>query len=134
MLSIFPQLLTYSFFAPFLLRIAVGAIFVWYGYGKLVLDTDKKSKFFESIKMKPGWLYVWIFGLIELIGGVFIIVGFMTQLVSLIFAIISLACFFIKWKNPDSLTTSKMAYILLFVIFVSLIVTGPGFKSFDLPL
>jgi putative oxidoreductase len=134
MLSIFPQLLTYSFFAPFLLRIVAGAIFVWYGYGKLVLDADKKSKFFESIKMKPGWLYVWIFGLIELIGGVFIIVGFMTQLVSLVFALISLACFFIKWKNPDSLTTSKMAYVLLFVIFVSLILTGPGFKSFDLPL
>lgn len=134
MLSIFPDLLTFGLVAPFLLRLALGFTFLGFGWGKLTREREEKSRFFEEINLKPGKVYALAFGLAELVGAILLIVGLFTQIVAIVFALISLGSFFIKSRRPNVLSSSKEFLAILFIISLSLLFSGPGFFAFDLPL
>lgn len=133
MLSVFPALLTFELLAPFL-RVAAGLIFLEFGYSKLRKERAEKTAFFENLGLRPGKYFVIAFGLIEVVGGAFILIGFLTQLAAAVLAIISIAALFIKMRKPDSLKTDTRAYLLLVAVLISLLFTGAGFFAFDLPL
>ena len=60
MLSLFPQLLDYQFYAPLLLRTALGAIFLVHGWRKLAGDKLPLAGWLESMKFKPGKFWAWL--------------------------------------------------------------------------
>ena len=119
MLSFFPSLLVLEGFAPLLLRIALGSVFVFWAYRKL------RSR--ENTKRIIG-------GAIEAIIGVFLIVGFLTQLAALISAIILSIHIIAKIKKKEFLTDGVNYYLILLFISLALLLTGAGFIAFDLPL
>lgn len=133
-LTVFPDLLTYSLIAPFILRVSLGLVLVYFSYLKFGKERMEKITFFDSLGMKPGIFYVNTIGCIELIGGILLVVGAYTQIAALGAALIMLAATYIKWRRPESLRNDIEFYILLLVIAVSLIFTGAGFFAFDLPL
>ncbi len=134
MLSLFPNLLTYEMFAPFLLRVVLGFVFITLGYLKLKKEKVRWNLLFEALRLKPSHLWTKIFGYIEIVGGGALIVGFSTQLVAILFACINLFELYIENKESTLLKRDLVFYLLLTTIAVSLVFTGPGFFAFDLPL
>lgn len=128
-------MLTYSFAAPTIIRLALGLTFIWFGYSKLTKDRASKIVFFESLKLKPGTFFVWFFGLIEIIAGAFLMLGYAAQIAAIVTSLISLSAFLIKHLKPESnLKESKLTYLLLLAISLSLLLTGAGAFAFDIPL
>jgi len=112
--NLFPSLLTFSFFAPTLLRVFVSLLFM----------SDAKKYW----KARDRW---WLADGIALIIGVFIFVGYATQLFA-IFGIGYLAFVYLK-RDRDSVFLDKNVAFLALAIFLSLLATGAGALAFDLP-
>jgi len=134
MLNTFPQLLAFGFFAPTILRITAGFFFARFGLLKLSSDKEAKIKFFETIGLRPAILFLWIVALTEIIAGTMIVVGFLTQIASMIAGLIMFISIIIKILKPKALPNSLDFYILFFVVFMSLIISGAGLFAVDLPL
>ena len=134
LLTLFPDLLTYGLIAPFILRVSLGLVLIYFSYLKFRKERVEKIVFFDSLGMKPGVFYVNTIGGIELIGGVLLVVGAYTQAAALVSALIMLAATFIKWRRPESLRNDIEFYILLFAVAFSLVFLGAGFFAIDLPL
>jgi uncharacterized membrane protein YphA (DoxX/SURF4 family) len=114
-LSVFPELLTFGLVAPALLRLTVGILRLFAG--------------FYRYKKSYGWVSVF-----HIVSSVLLIIGLYTQIV----ALIALACVVFDYymeKKDHSHSGEKLVISILFgVILLSLLFTGPGFLSFDLPL
>ena len=119
MLSIFPDALAFQGFAPMLLRLVLGAVMFFWGYTKLRQKGNKKEV---------------AFGAIDGVVGIFLIVGILTQVASLIAVIILGGRLWKKIEQKAFLTDGVNYYLILLVIALSLILTGPGYFAFDLPL
>ncbi|OGF69268.1 hypothetical protein A3H65_00350 [Candidatus Giovannonibacteria bacterium RIFCSPLOWO2_02_FULL_45_14] len=112
MLSVFPQLFFLEQIAPFILRLALGAIFVTRGYRKLKGE-DKSARTKVIIAIELG-------------AGILLLVGFLTQIGAIV---IALDRFGALWKNKFQ--NCELDFTLL-IVAVSLIFLGPGILSVDL--
>ena len=119
MFSIFPSLLTYQGFAPLLLRLTLGSIYIFWAYSKLRRHGGKKE---------IG------FGIVELLVGSCLVLGYYTQLGALASIIILGTRLVQKIREQAFLTDGVNYYFILFIISVVLLITGAGFVAFDLPL
>ncbi len=134
MLSIFPNLFTYSLLAPFLLRVVIGIIFIDLGYFKFGKEKPAWNMFFETIHFKPNYLFVILLAIIEIVSGAFLILGYLTQMAALIMAVILFAEAYVELRDGSILKRDIVFYTLLLVICVSLLLTGAGAFALDLPL
>lgn len=127
MLSLFPSLLTYGLFGPFILRLTLGAILAYWGYrGFMTKDTGDASGTDRTQAV--------ILGIVDAVTGVLLIVGFLTQFAALV-AVVILGMKLVHKAMAKSLFTDGVNYyFILFVIALSLLVSGAGFYAFDLPL
>jgi len=114
-LSIFPDLLNFGIFAPLLLRVAVGLFFFYIGL--------------KVTKSTYGWASIFYF-----IAGILLLIGLYTQLVSIVGIILISFDFFINQNSPAFSVEKRILYVMVKIILISLLVTGPGFLAFDLPL
>jgi uncharacterized membrane protein YphA (DoxX/SURF4 family) len=113
-LSFFPSLLSYQLFAPFALRLVLGIILILWAYKK-----------FGNQK---------VYAIVEGTVGILLIIGLYTQLAVLIVSIGLITLIIKKIKVKAFLTDGVNYYLILLVIALSLLVTGPGRFAFDLPL
>ncbi|MGA9184851.1 MAG: DoxX family protein [Candidatus Acidiferrales bacterium] len=67
-----------------LLRIGVGAIFIFHGYPKLFVNTHQAMGMFEHMGF-PGY-FVYIAGVLEFFGGILLIAGLFTRVAGLLLA------------------------------------------------
>jgi putative oxidoreductase len=133
MLSLLPQLFEFEIYGPFVLRIALAVVFIYHGYPKLFGGREGISQWFDSIGIKPALFWTILVGIVEVGGGIFLLLGFMTQLVALLLAIdMMVAIWKVKFKMGFS-NGWEFDFILL-VVALSLLVIGPGAFSIDLPL
>ena len=134
MLSVFPDLLNYSLLAPFILRVVLGLIFL--DLGILIFKSEKARwvASFETLGLRPATFFVPLYGALQIMGGVLLIIGLWTQVAALAFAIFTGIELYIEWRAREVLKRDMVFYILLFAISVSLLLTGPGAYAFDLPL
>ncbi len=117
MLSVFPQLLDYSFFAPFILRVGLALVALRLGY----LNLKEVKKFPKTT------------GAMLVIGAIFLALGFLTQIAVLLIIIAGLAEV-IRAKIKELPVPEKTLKFLVFVAAVSLILLGSGAFAIDLPL
>ena len=122
MLSLFPSLLTYQQFGPFIIRIILGITLAYFGYEK----TRKKGGSSGSNSV--------LYGFVEMIIAIFLIIGLFTQLAALLNAIILVIKLCFKARDGKLLSDGINYYILLLVMAISLLFTGAGSFAFDLPL
>lgn len=120
MFSLFPSLLGLEGLAPFFLRLTLGAVFIYWGY--IIL---KKRD--QSGKKRAG-------ASLEILIGISCILGYLTQLGSLLALIVLGSRLITKVRAKAFLTDGINYYLVLFVIALSLLFTGPGAWAFDLPL
>ncbi len=119
MLSVFPSLLNYGLVAPLLIRVVLGITIAWIGYAKIC--THKETEFRAL-------------GVVEIIMGILLVVGYITQLMAFLVGVILVVKLSKKVKDRAFLTDGVNYYIILLVLAVSLLFSGPGFLAFDLPL
>jgi uncharacterized membrane protein YphA (DoxX/SURF4 family) len=120
MLSLFPSLLSWQQLAPFIIRVTVGLVFVYWAYK--VFRTQNSS---TSSKIIASF---------EAIAGVLMIIGLWAQaaaIYSVIDLIVRLAD---RIQKKAFLTDGINYYVLLLVMTISIIVTGAGIWAFDMPL
>lgn len=133
MLSVFPQAFAYAVFAPLVLRVVLGIIFLAHGYPKLFRKgIPGLSQYFASVGLKPGLFWAWVVALLEVVGGIFLIVGFLTQLAAALLAIEMLVAIVVKRRQ--SLVGGFEFDFALFAIALSLVVLGAGAFAIDIPL
>lgn len=104
------------------LRIVAGVMFIVHSIGKF--DSSSKG-FFSSIGLPPEMTLV--IGLLELIGGILLVVGVLTRITSSLLAIEMLAIIiYVKKLQSFSGKGSIELELLAFAIVLTLIVLGPG--------
>ncbi len=133
MLSLFPQLLVYSFFAPTLLRITAACIFFYL----VIFHTRNRKEVAREISVLSYPVAIWVsslFILIEFGVGLLLLIGLLTQLAALIGIIICLKIVLIKRGLRHISPLSHLTYILLIITCLSLLISGAGAIAIDLPL
>ena len=119
MVNVFPDLLAFGLLAPFIIRIFLGAYFLMLGWSAF-RKTEVDSGMQENVWRKK------ILGFIEVVAGLCVIVGFLTQIMAVALAALSLYC---AWHEKG-----RLSYVLLFGMAISLLFSGAGFLALDLPL
>lgn len=134
MLNPFPTLLSFSLMAPLILRLTVGIILL--GIGVLVCFQKKQTflDFFKNEKFPFPPIILWIFGILEIITGLFLIIGFYTQIFAIISAFLLLSLYSFESRDNKLLPYSPAMYLVLTIISLSLLFSGAGFFAIDLPL
>jgi putative oxidoreductase len=74
-------------------RLLMSSLFIWAGFGKL-MNPSGTAQYFASYHLPAPDVLVWIVIIIELIGGLMILVGFQTRWVALVLAIFCLVTAF----------------------------------------
>lgn len=133
MLSIFPTLLSFGIIAPFLLRLTLGIIFIYISY--FIIYKNRKS-FFDYYKKNKYPLPEFItsfFGVLTAITGLFLLVGFLTQ-IDVLVSIYLLISLYLSDKEIKAFEFNNSFYWLAGVVSISLLFLGAGAFAIDLPL
>lgn len=114
-LSLFPDLFTFQLLAPFLLRLVAGYMIILFGW--------------ERYHKKFRWT-----SLIYLVTGILLLLGLYTQAAAIAGILLVKFDF---WTDRTEFKITRIyvnTAMLVSVILLSLLFTGPGLFGFDLPL
>ena len=98
MMNPFPTLLAFGLVAPLILRVTLGGLFVIEGYKHLTSGREQRRVLFESKLGDFAKTAVWISGGVEMLMGIFFIMGFLTQMVAILAGLSSL-CVYIQVRH-----------------------------------
>jgi putative oxidoreductase len=115
-------------YGPFPIRIIAGIAFILHGLPKLS-NLPGTEDFFANMVGLPAALALPV-GLLEVIGGIAILVGFLTRIASILF-IIEMIGSTIVAKLPKGFVGGYELDLLLIAISISLILTRPGRLSIE---
>jgi putative oxidoreductase len=116
-----------SVFGPLPIRILAGVTFIAHGLPKFE-DLAGTQGFFGSIGLPPELALP--IGLLEVIGGIFLLVGVVTRIAAALL-IIDMIGAIILVKISDGFVGGYEFELLLIAISVSLLLTGPGRVSVE---
>lgn len=126
-----PNYFPILFLAPlayFLLRICVAIILFYLGRSNITYrkSTASSTRFSQTTLATLG--------ILEIVIGIFFFIGFSTQIVALILMSITFIHLVYPRILSHSKTPSRIFFILLFFVSVSLFITGAGPFAYDLPI
>ena len=122
--------------AALILRIGLASVFIVRGYPKLFGGPEYPkgpadfAKVLAKLKIPQPEFFAWAVSVLEFVGGVFILIGFLTPLVSLLFSvelIVSIAKIYFK---AGFVGGWEFKFALL-IISLALLFLGPGNWSVD---
>lgn len=134
----FRRLSAYDGYAPLLLRLGVGLVFFFAGLGKLLGGIDGVAGFFGSLGIPLPGLMAPFITFLELLGGLALIVGVLTRLISLLF-IGNMLVAIVTARLPAAMEAPNIAAgfnefrleLLLALVSASLVLLGAGKLSVD---
>ena len=120
------------FLPPLLARIAVGAVFIQSGWGKLH-NLEQVTDFFRSLGIPAPELQAPFVATVELVGGTLLLVGLGARFAAVPLMItMMVATLTAVWPNVDGvLELLGKVEILYFILFAWIAVAGPGALSLD---
>ncbi len=121
---------------PDFLRLGAGVIFIMHGSPKLFGPKPGVKGFagyLQSLGFAPPLVWAWVVAIAEFVGGVCLIVGFLTRFWALVLAIQLLVIIFrVKWAKGLDMGKGGWEYDwVLLMTALSLLVTGPGRAALD---
>ena len=114
-----PLLVGYQQVVPLILRVVLGVTLVYFGYKKI-----------EGAGQSSG-SNSRVYGITEVVVGLFLVIGLFTQLAALINAFILVIKLAVKIKEGKFLSDGINYYILLLAIAISLLFLTSGALSVD---
>ncbi len=124
----------FSGWAPLVLRVALGLVFLMHGYQKVTtMGIQGVSGFLGSLGFPLPTLFAYILAYGELIGGALLIVGLLTHWVAKYDIIVAtVALLTVHISKGFFVSDGGYEFILLILAAsVSVLITGPGKFSFD---
>jgi putative oxidoreductase len=134
MLNPLPELLSFTQLGPFILRLVIGLVFLDLGLLKFRSEKARWIESFKRLHLNPAGLLVPLYALIEIAGGILLMLGAWTQIAALAFVILVGLEFYVEYKDSSVLKRDFTFYLLVLAIAASLLFTGAGSYSFDIPL
>ncbi len=133
MLSLFPDLLTYSFWAPTIIRLAIGLFALLISYEACFTYRQNYQTICGYGGQKLANISPWLTGFVFFVLGSFIILGLFTQIVAMIFALMCVRTGLMSIIFRQSSTLSPRFFFLLAIVSLSLVLAGGGAWALDLP-
>lgn len=106
-------------------RLLLSSLFIWAGYHKLI-DPSGNAQYFASVHIPVPDVAVWVVIIIELIGGLAILVGFKTRWAAVVLAIFCLVTAF-GVHLVSAMNSEGMAQVNQMVHFYKNLVMAGGF-------
>ena len=117
-----------------ILRVMIGVVFIGHGAQKLFGWfggpglTKYASGAEERMHIYPGWFWAWVNALAEFVGGLFMVLGFLTPVVSaLLICVMIMAIIKVHW--PKGFFTTNGGYefnLTLIAAALTIACSGPG--------
>lgn len=123
-------------YAPAILRVVVGIVFFFHGYPKL-LNPAGTAGFFGSLGIPLPEIMVYVVGTVEAVGGLLLIVGFLTRYVNVLQSIVMLVAILTVKINVGLIAPMNQPGVgyeldlLLLASSLALLILGPGQPSVD---
>ena len=112
-----------------LIRFFAGAMMIPHGYGKVFGGIEGTAKFFSNVGLEPALILAWYVGLLELVGGAFIAIGFLTRLISLqMIGLLAVATFYIHLPSGFLWIKGGYEYPLFWMIIMIAVTIKGGEK------
>lgn len=132
MLNPFPDLLSLGFFAPTLLRLMLGLVFVAGAYVQWQRKDELAQLRFPLIG--GGLWVVWLSIAAHLVVGLMFFFGYYTQIAALGGIVAGLKGLVWSTRYPRFFSFCRLEYGFILVISLSLLFSGAGAIAFDIPL
>ena len=134
-LSLFPSLFTYQLLGIFMIRVALGFIFLRMCYVGIKYNKAEQVESLNKLGLRPGNIFADIVSFIKGAGGILLVLGLWTQAAVLATGGLMLIASMIKFYKPDVLPKHKLGFcLLLSTISFALLFLGAGAFAIDLPL
>ncbi len=133
MLSLFPNLFTYSLVAPFIIRIVLGAFFLYYG----IRHHKEEAAAWNSVwndKKIGSWTVGSILAKVEIVIGVLLVLGLWTQAAAILVIVFNKVEWYKKHGMGWSPVPEVWTKIFISAMGLALLFLGAGFLATDLPL
>ena len=112
----------------FILRVVLGLIMITHGWPKI--RNLKGTAAWMGQMFKPGLFWAVVVALTEFVGGIFLVFGFLTQVVSVLVAI-QFIVIILKMKLGKGLVDGYEFDLLILVSALALFTLGGGIHSID---
>jgi len=135
MLNPFPELLILGLLAPFILRLALGALFLRSAWQHAT--RERREQVASQLRVTwgaTGAYFIWYLILAELVVGIMLLAGFLTQVAALIGIIVAVKLYLFRGRYPMIAPHYGSYYLLVIAVCISLLLSGAGAIAFDLPL
>jgi putative oxidoreductase len=115
-------------------RLLLSSLFIWAGVGKL-LDPSGTAGYFAHLNIPAPNIAVWVVMIVELIGGILILIGYQTRWAALVLAIFCLVTAFAIHLPGGDLANMINFYKNLSMAggFLYVVAFGAGIWSIDGP-
>ncbi|MDP8978342.1 MAG: DoxX family protein [Actinomycetota bacterium] len=124
--------------APLILRLVAGVIMAWHGYQKLIGGPAAFGGVLESLAVPAPVLMGWVVTLVELVGGVFLVVGLLTRLAALLLTLNLIGAIYLVKVDVGFITPVESPPapgaeldLALIACFLAILVLGAGRLSLD---
>lgn len=136
MLNPFPDLLILGLLAPFVLRLALGGLFLWSARQHLLPEMHERIgvAFRGAAWNIFGARIAWYYAAAEVIIGTMFILGFLMQIAALLGIVAALKSMLFRKRYPVLAEQSIAHHTLVIAVCVSLMLSGAGAIAIDLPL
>lgn len=128
----------YAKFTPYtwlMVRVVAGALLIPHGYQKLFVPgvIDGTAGFMGSVGLAPGVFWAWVIALLEFVGGIMLVVGFLTRPVAaMVVGFMAVAAFYVHMGNGFFWNKGGFEYPLMWgVIALVILIRGAGDFSVD---
>lgn len=121
----------YSIWAPVLLRLALGLVFITHGADKLFGGIVGTTQFFASLSIPFPGISAWVVALVEFFGGIALVIGLFTRYAGLLLAIDMLVALFTAHFKSGAFTQGYELAIVLLAASIALTLRGSGKLAID---
>jgi putative oxidoreductase len=126
----FSLILIWSEWSFFILRLILGLIMIVHGWPKIT-NIKGTAEWMSSQGFKPGIFWATVVALAEFMGGIFLISGFLTQIIALILALQFLIIVLWKIKKHERLVGGIELDLMILASLIVILLNGAGVLSLD---
>ncbi len=118
-----------------MVRVVAGALLIPHGYQKLFVPgvMDGTASFLGSLGLVPAGFWVWVLALTEFVGGILLVIGFLTRpAAAMIVGLMAVIVFRVHLDNGFFWNNNGFEYPLMWgVIALAILIRGASGYSVD---